>query len=79
VAFPVANARLRHRIREDLERYLQDTANAWLLGSDGSYQRAADLPAETAVPSDAVASDAPVADSQAQLLDAYAAAARLPE
>jgi polyphosphate kinase len=69
VAFPVANTRLRHRIREDLERYLQDTANAWVLGSDGSYRRASDATADGAEP----------LDSQAQLLEAYAAAARLPE
>ncbi len=69
VAFPVSNARLRHRIRDDLERYLQDTHNAWILGSDGEYRRAPGPPP----------GDAPAVDSQAQLLEAYAAAARLPE
>jgi polyphosphate kinase len=65
VAFPVLQARLRNRIREDLERYLQDTSNAWLMHSDGSYQR--------------VGGDPPF-DAQAELLERYAAnAARLPE
>ena len=65
VAFPVLQARLRSRIREDLDRYLQDTSNAWLMQSDGSYQR--------------VSADPPV-DAQAELLERYAAnAARLPE
>jgi polyphosphate kinase len=66
VAFPVLNAKLRHRIRDDLERYLRDTANAWLLDSSGSYHRAA-------------SDDAPPVDSQAELLEAYAAVARPPE
>jgi polyphosphate kinase len=65
VAFPVLQARLRHRIREDLERYLHDTSNAWLMQSDGSYQR--------------VSAQVPL-DAQAELLELYAAtAARLPE
>ena len=64
VAFPIAQAKLRHRIREDLEVYLADTSNAWLLQSDGGYRRAA--------------GESPV-DSQAQLLESYAAALRLPE
>jgi polyphosphate kinase len=52
-----------------LERYLADDTHAWLLQSDGSYQRAvADSSAVT-----------PAGDAQAQLLEAYAAAARLPE
>jgi polyphosphate kinase len=64
VAFPIAQAKLRHRIREDLEVYLTDTTNAWLLQSDGSYRRAT----------------GPVQlDAQAQLLETYAAALRLPE
>jgi polyphosphate kinase len=66
VAFPVTVAKLRHRIREDLERYLRDTANAWLLDSSGAYHHAG-------------AGDAPPLDSQAELLEAYAAVARPPE
>ena len=69
VAFPITMAKLRTRIREDLERYLKDTTSAWLLRSDGSYARAApDAAART-----------PPRDAQAQLLEAYSAAARLPE
>jgi polyphosphate kinase len=70
VAFPVTVAKLRHRIREDLERYLRDTANAWLLDSTGQYRRAAPPAAPGAGP--------PV-DAQAELLEAYAAVARPPE
>jgi polyphosphate kinase len=76
VAFPVATARLRHRIRDDLERYLKDTANAWLLASDGTYRRAATTGDPAA---GEAAADAPALDAQAQLLEGYAAAARLPE
>ena len=64
VAFPITQAKLRTRIREDLERYLTDNSNAWLLQSDGSYRRA---------------DGAVTVDAQAQLLEAYAAAVRLPE
>ena len=64
VAFPVTTPKLRTRIRDDLETYLSDTCNAWLLQSDGSYVRA---------------TGTPVVDVQEQLLDAYAAAVRLPE
>ncbi|MDE2252470.1 MAG: polyphosphate kinase 1 [Gammaproteobacteria bacterium] len=69
VAFPVTQAKLRARIREDLELYLHDSSNAWLLQSDGSYRRAV---AEAGA-------RRPPGDAQAQLLEAYAAAARLPE
>jgi polyphosphate kinase len=66
VAFPVQNARLRARIRADLDTYLADTANAWLLQSDGSYLRA---PA---------AADGAPRDAQAQLLERWSAQ-RAPE
>ncbi len=65
VAFPILQARLRTRIRADLDKYLADTSNAWLMQSDGSYQRV---------------SGEPLVDAQAELLESYAAnAARLPE
>jgi polyphosphate kinase len=64
VAFPITQAKLRARIREDLERWLTDNSTAWLLQSDGRYQRA---------------TGAPPIDSQALLLEGYAAALRLPE
>jgi polyphosphate kinase len=66
VAFPVQRAKLRNRVRADLEIYLRDTINAWLLGPDGSYRRA-DVDAGTAV------------DSQAELLKNYAVPLRVPE
>ena len=69
VAFPITQAKLRTRIRDDLELYLQDGTNAWLLQSDGSYRRS---PAATGARK-------PPGDAQGQLLEGYAAAARLPE
>ncbi|MDD5036873.1 MAG: polyphosphate kinase 1 [Methylococcaceae bacterium] len=35
--FPVGNKKLAERIRADLELYLTDNSQAWLLQSDGSY------------------------------------------
>jgi polyphosphate kinase len=69
VAFPITQAKLRTRIRADLELYLQDSTNAWLLQSDGSYRRALA----------ATGTRKPPGDAQGQLLEGYAAAARLPE
>ncbi len=40
VAFPVEDKVLRERIARDLDRYLADNSQAWLLQSDGSYRRA---------------------------------------
>ncbi len=39
VAFPVQRPRLRERIIGDLEAWLSDNTNAWLLQSDGRYVR----------------------------------------
>ncbi|MBK1733828.1 polyphosphate kinase 1 [Halorhodospira abdelmalekii] len=39
-AFPVTDPAARERILSDLECYLQDNCQAWLLQSDGSYVRA---------------------------------------
>jgi polyphosphate kinase len=66
VAFPVLSPRLRARIRADLDIYLEDNANAWLLQPDGTYVHAVTDPRTAA-------------DAQARLLENYAAAARLPE
>ena len=66
VAFPVLRAKLKSRIRADLDIYLEDNANAWLLQSDGTYVHATEDPAQSA-------------DAQARLLEHYAAVARLPE
>ncbi len=66
VAFPVLSPKLRARIRADLDIYLEDNANAWLLQPDGTYVHAVTDPSTAA-------------DAQARLLENYAAAARLPE
>jgi len=66
VAFPVLQARLRQRIRADLDTYLADRANAWLLQADGSYVHAAAAP------------DAEASDAQAALLERLSAQ-RAPE
>ncbi|MFI3138479.1 MAG: polyphosphate kinase 1 [Methylococcaceae bacterium] len=39
ICFPIENKKLQERILHDLEGYLKDTAQAWLLQSDGSYSR----------------------------------------
>ncbi len=39
VAFPVLDPALHKSLREDLELYLADTADAWLMQTDGSYLR----------------------------------------
>ncbi len=40
VAFPMLDPDLHASLREDLALYLADTADAWLLQTDGSYRRA---------------------------------------
>jgi polyphosphate kinase len=45
--FPVENRKLSDRIIADLELYLKDNTQAWLLNTDGSYHKPdiqADLP-----------------------------------
>lgn len=37
--FPIESARLRKRLLQELDYYLEDNANAWELLADGSYQR----------------------------------------
>lgn len=39
VCFPIDNKKLQSRILQNLKIYLQDNTQAWLLQSDGSYQR----------------------------------------
>jgi polyphosphate kinase len=39
VAFPVERPKLRERILEDLEAYLEDNVNAWQLDAEGRYTR----------------------------------------
>jgi polyphosphate kinase len=67
VAFPVQRARLRTRVRADLDSYLDDNVNAWALGADGVYRRVVAPVADAAV------------DAQAVLLKRYAATLRPPE
>jgi polyphosphate kinase len=66
IAFPVLSPRLRARIRADLDTYLADSANAWLLQADGGY-----VHATTAGPEPA--------DAQAQLLERWSGQPRVPE
>jgi len=40
IAFPVLNPALRASLRADIDAYLADSADAWLLATDGTYQRA---------------------------------------
>lgn len=40
LAFPVENRRLRQRLIREFDSYLRDNSQAWLLGSEGWYERA---------------------------------------
>jgi polyphosphate kinase len=40
IAFPIVDPGLHASLRADLELYLADTADAWLLQPDGSYRHA---------------------------------------
>ncbi|MEX0730029.1 MAG: polyphosphate kinase 1 [Aquisalimonadaceae bacterium] len=40
VAFPVEDASIQNTVLEDLEAYLRDNTQAWLLDRDGTYHRA---------------------------------------
>ena len=39
VAFPIERKKLRERVLRDLETWLGDNMNAWLMRADGSYER----------------------------------------
>ncbi len=41
ICFPIENKKLQERILQDLEGYLKDNLQAWLLQSDGTYERVA--------------------------------------
>lgn len=47
ICFPLETKALRQRIIRDLECYLKDTAEAWLMNPDGSYMRPVILEGET--------------------------------
>ncbi|MDZ7788781.1 MAG: polyphosphate kinase 1 [Halofilum sp. (in: g-proteobacteria)] len=57
--FPIENRRIRERLVRELESYLADNTQAWLLGPDGRYERA--------VPSD---NEEPYSVQQALLAEA---------
>ena len=42
VCFPIENSKHQERILHDLELYLHDTGNAWLLRDDGTYSEIVD-------------------------------------
>ena len=44
VAFPVLDKKIRERVVDQLQAYLDDTASSWLLQPDGTYQRAPSEP-----------------------------------
>ena len=52
--FPLGEARHRQKIRRLLDLQLSDTANAWELGSEGSYERLAPQEGEEPVDSQAI-------------------------
>jgi polyphosphate kinase len=39
ICFPIESKKLQERIRRDLDYYLHDNTQAWLLQSDGGYAR----------------------------------------
>jgi polyphosphate kinase len=49
VAFPVSSQDLQSRVNDDLNLYLTDDTQAWILNSDGRYSRAESARAEGAV------------------------------
>ena len=66
VAFPVLRNSHRTRILRDLETYLWDNSQAWLLGSDGQYTRC-------------VPGNEPLVVAQQELIDTYGAGQEFPE
>jgi polyphosphate kinase len=64
--FPIEGKKLRQRVKKELDMYLADNTNAWLLQPDGSYLR----------PNPG---NQPVRDVQTQLLEKLAAAPSAPK
>lgn len=60
IAFPIRRKKYKQRILDDLETYLQDDTQAWILDSEGNYRRAVRHTTE------------PVC-AQSRLLDSYTA------
>ncbi|GGY53450.1 polyphosphate kinase [Bacterioplanes sanyensis] len=48
-AFPVDNNKLKERMKAELEVYMRDTTQAWVLGSDGQYALVAPADGEDAI------------------------------
>jgi polyphosphate kinase len=63
VAFPIIDAELRAAIVADLQLYLQDDQQAWVLGSEGRFTHVA------------AASEGPACSAQQELMQRYVAAA----
>ena len=59
VCFPIERKQHRDRIIEDLQTYLDDNTQAWVIGPDGNYARV-------------VAENAPAVSAQETLLRRYA-------
>ncbi len=53
-AFPVENNRLKERMRKELEAYMEDNSQAWVLQSDGSYVRCQPADGEEAIKSQSI-------------------------
>lgn len=49
ICFPIRNKKLRDRIFDDLQLYLQDNVNTWMLQPDGQYMKLAALAPEDEV------------------------------
>jgi len=47
--FPIESKKLRERILDDLETYLADNSQAWILNADGRYQRVEKTESEPAI------------------------------
>ena len=65
-AFPVETNKIKERMKEELEVYVQDNTQAWILQTDGSYVRAQPGP------------DDEVISAQSWLLDKLAASSGTP-
>jgi polyphosphate kinase len=49
VAFPVLDRKHKERVVAELNGYLEDTAQTWLLSADGTYRRAEAAPGDKGI------------------------------
>jgi polyphosphate kinase len=49
VCFPIESKKLQHRVLHDLDLYLKDNSQAWLLQADGHYERLSPKEHEVAI------------------------------